>query len=45
MLKCSCGETLGKKRGKEEKYGAGTLKFSKWAVALLRDDEEEEAVE
>jgi hypothetical protein len=45
VLKCICGETLGKKRGKEEKYGAGTLKFLKWAVALLREDDGDEAVE
>ena len=44
-MSCLCGHDLGKKRGKEQKYGTGTVKFSKWAVALLGDGEDGEFLE
>ncbi|WWC60136.1 uncharacterized protein I303_102700 [Kwoniella dejecticola CBS 10117] len=37
---CRCGEVLGKQRSKDEKPGSGTLRLSKWAVVLLKEDDE-----
>ena len=45
MLKCACGDVLGKKRSAEEKFGAGTLRFSKWSIALLRGEDDSDSVE
>ncbi|ODO09423.1 hypothetical protein I350_03023 [Cryptococcus amylolentus CBS 6273] len=37
-IACKCGEVVGKQRSDDGKPGAGTLRLSKWAVGLLRDD-------
>ncbi|WVQ73743.1 hypothetical protein IAR50_003323 [Cryptococcus sp. DSM 104548] len=37
-IACKCGEVVGKQRIDDGKPGAGTLRLSKWAVGLLRDD-------
>jgi hypothetical protein len=34
-----CGEVLGKQRIEDGKKGEGTVRFAKWAISLLRDDE------
>ena len=42
---CACGAVLGKQRPDDGQPGAGTLRISKWAIALLRDENEGESVE
>ncbi|WWD16681.1 hypothetical protein CI109_101111 [Kwoniella shandongensis] len=49
-ISCECGEVVGKQRPKDGKPGQGTIKFSKWAISLLKDepgsdDDESENVE
>ncbi|WVQ79062.1 hypothetical protein IAT38_001155 [Cryptococcus sp. DSM 104549] len=39
-ISCACGEVVGKKRAEDGKPGAGTLRFSKWAIGLLKEDED-----
>ncbi|WVQ88089.1 hypothetical protein IAS59_001823 [Cryptococcus gattii] len=39
LINCSCGEVVGKQRVDDGKPGSGTLRFSKWAVGLLDDDD------
>lgn len=41
MMSCACGEVLGKKRADDGKPGAGTARFSKWAISILKDDDME----
>ncbi|WWC68796.1 uncharacterized protein I206_102731 [Kwoniella pini CBS 10737] len=45
VISCHCGEVLGKQRSKDDKPGAETVRFSKWAVALLKEDDDEEIAE
>jgi hypothetical protein len=45
VLACACGEVLGKARKQNGKPGAGTVRLSKWAIALLREDDVDEVVE
>lgn len=39
VVTCICGEVLGKMKRSDGKSGSGTMRFSKWAIALLKDDE------
>ncbi|WRT65524.1 uncharacterized protein IL334_002469 [Kwoniella shivajii] len=45
VITCQCGETLGKQRVKDDKPGSGTVRFSKWAFSLLKEDDENDHVE
>ncbi|WVR03965.1 hypothetical protein IAU60_000964 [Kwoniella sp. DSM 27419] len=40
LLSCLCGEVLGKQRTEDGKPGAGAVRLSKWAVALLKEDDQ-----
>ncbi|ORY25819.1 HECT-like ubiquitin-conjugating enzyme-binding-domain-containing protein [Naematelia encephala] len=42
VLSCTCGEILGKKRGNDGQPGAGTVRLSKWAVGVAREELGEE---
>jgi hypothetical protein len=42
-VSCLCGEVLGKQRDEDGKPGAGTMRFSKWSIALLGRDHDEES--
>ena len=44
-VSCSCGEVLGKQRDEDGKPGSGTMRFSKWSIALLGDHDEAESNE
>ncbi|WWC87693.1 uncharacterized protein L201_002585 [Kwoniella dendrophila CBS 6074] len=37
VITCICGEVLGKQRSQDAKAGAGTVRFSKWAIALSKE--------
>ncbi|WVF67080.1 hypothetical protein IAT40_001825 [Kwoniella sp. CBS 6097] len=39
-MSCICGESVGRKRADDDKPGSGTVRFSKWAISLLKEDEE-----
>ncbi|WWD08849.1 hypothetical protein V865_006963 [Kwoniella europaea PYCC6329] len=45
VISCHCGEILGKQRANDDKPGHGTVRFSKWAVSLLVENEEDDKVE
>ncbi|WVW79954.1 hypothetical protein I302_101927 [Kwoniella bestiolae CBS 10118] len=45
IVSCHCGEVLGKQRASDNNPGSGTVRFSKWAVSLLVENEEDEKVE
>jgi hypothetical protein len=42
VVLCKCGEVLGKGRTDDGKAGSGTMRFAKWSVGLLREDNEGE---
>ncbi|WVQ94544.1 hypothetical protein IAU59_001623 [Kwoniella sp. CBS 9459] len=39
-VSCICGEPAGKQKVEDNKPGSGTVRFSKWAVSLLKEDDE-----
>ncbi|KAL7419672.1 hypothetical protein Q5752_005586 [Cryptotrichosporon argae] len=45
VVQCSCGEVLGKQRPCDNKPGAGAVRLSKWAIAVLCEDDEGDRVE
>lgn len=38
-MQCGCGEVLGKQRDSDGERGAGTVRFAKWSIALLKEDD------
>ncbi|OCF58097.1 hypothetical protein L486_04126 [Kwoniella mangroviensis CBS 10435] len=45
VVSCHCGEILGKQRANDDKPGHETVRFSKWAVSLLVENEEDDKIE
>ncbi|OCF43389.1 hypothetical protein I317_02687 [Kwoniella heveanensis CBS 569] len=39
-ISCVCGEPVGKQRAADDKPGSNTVRFSKWAISLLKEDDE-----
>ncbi|OXB34620.1 hypothetical protein J007_05721 [Cryptococcus neoformans] len=41
LINCKCGEVVGKQRVDDGKPGSRTLRFSKWAIGLLDDEDDD----